>query len=137
MSSKIFLTLREFVELLSKGTFAAFCASPGLLRRYFFQHRRLDEIFEGKPTVLIDKGRIVEKALAGELLSTAELLTVLHRQSFAGLEEVDRCVLEPGGTFSVSRKLPPVEETQFKEMVRRLDELDGKLDRLLRQGGAA
>ena len=46
MSSKIFLTLREFVELLSKGTFAAFCASPGLLRRYFFQHRRLDEIFE-------------------------------------------------------------------------------------------
>ena len=104
--------------------------------RFLFQHRRLDEIFEGKPTVLIDKGQIVEKALASELLSTAELLTVLHRQSFAGLEEVDRCVLEPGGTFSISRKLPPVEETQYKEMVRRLDELDGKLDRLLRRSAA-
>src|SRR5664280_1261360 len=49
-----------------------------LVVRFLFQHRRLDEIFEGKPTVLIDKGQIVEKALASELLSTAELLTVLH-----------------------------------------------------------
>src|SRR5664280_1208618 len=108
-----------------------------LVVRFLFQHRRLDEIFEGKPTVLIDKGQIVEKALASELLSTSELITVLHRQSFAGLEEVDRCVLEPGGTFSISRKIPPVEETQYKEMVRRLDALDGKLDRLLRRSGAA
>src|SRR5664280_930589 len=108
-----------------------------LVVRFLFRHRRLDEILEGEPTVLIDKGQIVEKALASELLSTAELLTVLHRQSFAGLEEVDRCVLEPGGTFSISRKIPPVEETQYKEMVRRLDALDGKLDRLLRRSGAA
>ena len=124
---------------LTGGLIGAFTllAINYLVVRFLFQHRRLDEIFEGKPTVLIDKGQIVEKALASELLSTAEMLTVLHRQSFSGLEEVDRCVLEPGGTFSITRKLPPVEETQFKEMVRRLDELDGKLDRLLRQSGAA
>ena len=103
-----------------------------LVVRFLFQHRRLDEIFEGKPTVLIDRGEIVEKALAGELLSRAELITVLHRQSFV-LEEVDQCILEPGGTFFVSRKLPPVEETQYKEMVRRMDLLDGKLDLLLRR----
>ena len=99
--------------------------------RFLFQHRRLDEIFEGKPTVLIDKGQIVEKALAREMLTRAELVTVLHRQSFSGLEEVDQCVLEPGGIFYISRKLPPLEETQYKEMVSRLDRLDGKLDRLL------
>jgi uncharacterized membrane protein YcaP (DUF421 family) len=108
-----------------------------LVVRFLFRHRRLDEIFEGKPTVLIEKGQIVEKALAGELMTRAELVAVLHRQSFSGLEEVDQCVLEPGGTFYVSRKLPPVEETQYKEMVRRLDQLDAKLDRLLRAGGAA
>jgi len=124
---------------LTGGLIGAFTllAINYLVVRFLFQHRRLDEIFEGKPTVLIDKGQIVEKALASELLSTAELITVLHRQSFAGLEEVDGCVLEPGGTFAITRKLPPVEETQYKEMVRRLDELDGKLDRLLRQSGAA
>jgi uncharacterized membrane protein YcaP (DUF421 family) len=108
-----------------------------LVVRFLFRHRRLDEVFEGKPTVLIEKGQIVEEALAGELMSRAELETVLHRQSFAGLEEVDRCVLEPGGTFYISRKLPAVEEVQYKEMVRRLEELDAKLDRLVRPGGAA
>jgi uncharacterized membrane protein YcaP (DUF421 family) len=108
-----------------------------LVVRFLFQHRRLDEIFEGKPTVLIEKGQIVEKGLARELLSRAELITVLHRQSFSGLEEVDQCVLEPGGTFYITPKLPPAEETQYKEMVRRIDQLDGKLDRLLRHNGAA
>lgn len=107
-----------------------------LVVRFLFQHRRLDEIFEGKPTVLIDKGQIVEKALARELLTRAELIAVLHRQSFSGLEEVDQCVLEPGGIFYISRKLPPVEETQYKEMVSRLDRLDGKLDRLLSRNAA-
>jgi len=108
-----------------------------LVVRFLFRHRRLDEIFEGKPTVLIDKGQIVEKALAGELMTRAELLTVLHRQSFSGLEDVDQCVLEPGGVFYVSPKLPPAEETQHKELVRRMDQLDAKLDQLLRPNGAA
>jgi uncharacterized membrane protein YcaP (DUF421 family) len=102
-----------------------------LVVRFLFQHRRLDEILEGKPTVLIEDGKIVEKGLARELLSRAELITVLHRQSFAGLEEVDRCVLEPGGTFFVSRKVPPVEEKQYQEVVRRMEGLDAKLERLL------
>jgi hypothetical protein len=57
----------------------------------------------------------------------------LHRQSFSGLEEVEQCVLEPGGIFYISRKLPPAEETQYKEMVRRLEQLDEKLDRLVRR----
>jgi uncharacterized membrane protein YcaP (DUF421 family) len=120
---------------LTGGLIGAFTllAINYLVVRFLFQHRRLDEIFEGKPTVLIDKGQIVEKALARELLTRAELITVLHRQSFSGLEEVDRCILEPGGTFYICRKLPPAEETQYKEMVRRMDLLDGKLDRLLRR----
>lgn len=106
-----------------------------LVVRFLFRHRRLDEMLEGKPTVLVENGQIVEKGLAQEMLSRSELITVLHRQSFTGLEEVDRCVLEPGGTFYVCRKVPPVEERQFKETVRRLDELDGKLDRLLKGNG--
>ena len=47
------------------------------------------------------------------------------------MEEVDRCVLEPGGTFAIQRKLPPADEVQHQDLVRRLEELNGKLDRLL------
>src|SRR5215467_12124705 len=63
--------------------------------RFLFRHRRLDQLFEGKPTTLIENGKISRHALAGELMTRAELMTVLHRQGFDGVDEVQRCVLEP------------------------------------------
>jgi uncharacterized membrane protein YcaP (DUF421 family) len=115
----------------------ALVAMNYLVVRFLFRHRRLDEIFEGRPTTLIEKGRVVEEALASELLTRPELFTVLHRQGFSGAEEVEECVLEPGGTFAIRRKEPPVEELEHREVVRRLEELSGKLDRLLQGRGAA
>lgn len=99
--------------------------------RFLFRHRRLDQLFEGKPTTLVDHGDIVEKALAKEMLTRAELVTVLHRQGFDGIDDVARCVLEPGGTFYVQRKSPPADELQHAEVIGRLNELSIKLDRLL------
>jgi hypothetical protein len=61
--------------------------------------------------------------------------SVLHRQGFTGLEEVEQCVLEPGGTFAIRRKMPPLEEVQHQEVMRRLGEIGGKLDLLLQQKG--
>src|SRR5450631_1339488 len=42
-----------------------------LVVRFLFRHRRLDQIFEGKPTVLIDKGKVIKPALSQELLTRA------------------------------------------------------------------
>ena len=108
-----------------------------LVVRFLFRHRRLDQIFEGKPTVLIDNGKIVKKALAQELLTRADLMTVLHRQGFGGLQDVERCVLEPGGTFYVHAKTPPVDEIHHAEVMKRLEDLGAKLEALLRQKGGA
>ena len=77
-----------------------------LLVRFLFKHRRLDQIVEGKPTTLIEGGKVLQKNLAKELLSHSELLTVLHRQGFDDVNEVEQCVLEPSGTFAVKRKMP-------------------------------
>src|ERR1700722_16954089 len=101
--------------------------------RFLFRHRRLDELFEGKPTVLVDDGKILQHALARELLTRAELITVLHRQGFDSLDEVHRCVLEPGGTFYIQRKLPALDSVQHNEVMARLGDLSGKLDLLLQQ----
>jgi hypothetical protein len=38
-----------------------------------------------------------------------------------------------GGTFAIRRKVPPLEEVQHQEVVRRLSDLTGKLDLLLQQ----
>jgi len=118
---------------LTGGLIGAFTllAINYLVVRFLFRHRRLDQIFEGKPEVLVERGKILRKALAKELLTRSELMTVLHRQGFDSLEEVERCVLEPGGTFYVQRKLPPEGDLRHAELVARLDELGGKLERLL------
>ena len=104
--------------------------------RFLFRHRRLDQLFEGKPTVLVEDGKVLQHALARELLTRAELVTVLHRQGFDSLEEVHRCVLEPGGTFYIQRKMPALENLQHSEVMTRLSELSGKLDLLMRHKGA-
>jgi len=108
-----------------------------LVVRFLFRHRRLDQLFEGKPTTLVDQGRVIKTALAKELLTRSELLTVIHRQGFDGLEEVERCVLEPGGTFYIQRKTPPQDQVQHDEVMKRLGELDGKLELLLARHGRA
>jgi uncharacterized membrane protein YcaP (DUF421 family) len=99
--------------------------------RFLFRHRRLDQVLEGKPTVLIERGKVLPGELAKELLTRSELMTVLHRQGFYQLEEVERCVLEPGGTFAVQRKDPAADVLQHRELVARLEGLDRKLERLL------
>ena len=109
----------------------ALLAMNYLVVRFLFRHRRLDQLFEGKPTTLVEHGKIVKPALARELLTRSELMTVLHRQGFDSLEEVDRCVLEPGGTFYIQRKLPPTERVEHNEVMHMLKELSGKVDQLL------
>ena len=99
--------------------------------RFLLRHRRLDELFEGKPTVLIEHGHILKKNLARELMTRTELMTVLHRQGFYDVSEVDRCVLEPGGVFAIKRKEPPPSELHYAEMIERLKAVDSKLERLL------
>ncbi|HEY0385712.1 MAG TPA: YetF domain-containing protein [Pyrinomonadaceae bacterium] len=98
--------------------------------RYFFKHRRLDQLFEGTPSVLIENGKLRKKALAKELLTEAELLTVAHRQGFDSLAEVESCTLEPGGTFFLQGKTPALAERQQTELLERLEALSTQIREL-------
>ena len=91
--------------------------------RFIFKHRRLDQLVEGSPTMLIENGVIQKNNLAKELLTEVELITVAHRQGFGGLDEVDTCILEPGGIFYVKGKTPGVDETRHGELVKQLNAL--------------
>jgi uncharacterized membrane protein YcaP (DUF421 family) len=101
--------------------------------RFLFRHRRLDQVFEGKPTVLIADGKIVKHSLAKELLTRGELLTVLHRQGYESLHDVEKCVLEPGGTFFIQGKTPATGELHHSELLKRLEELAAKVDALAKK----
>ena len=122
---------------LTGGVIGAFTlmATNYIVVRFLFKHRRLDQLFEGKPSLLIENGCIRKEALAKELLSKAELMTALHRQGFDTVSDVQRCVLEPGGTFHVQRKSPDTDTLQHGEVVTYLKELSAKIDALLERQG--
>lgn len=101
-----------------------------LVVRFMFRHKRLDQILEGTPTVLIEGGRVRKDGLAKELLTESELQTVAHRQGFSGLDEVESCVLEPGGVFFMQAKTPPRTVTQHSELLARLDELSRQIEEI-------
>ena len=117
---------------LTGGLIGAFTllAMNYVVVRFLFRHRRLDQIFEGKPTVLIADGKVVKHALAKELLTRGELLTVLHRQGFGSIGDVDRCVIEPGGGFFIQGKTPATAERHHAEVMKRLEELTAKVEAL-------
>lgn len=111
------------------GAFAL-CAVNYAVIRFLFKHRRLDQWLEGLPTVLVEHGRPVSKNLARELLTESELSTMAHRQGFATIHEIERCVLEPGGTVFIQGKLPRPDERQHAELLARLDHLDRQIEHL-------
>ena len=77
-----------------------------LVVRFLFRHRRLDQIVEGKPTVLVRDGKIDKRNLARELITTAELIVMARRQGFDGIEDLEEVILEPGGSFIMKAKKP-------------------------------
>jgi uncharacterized membrane protein YcaP (DUF421 family) len=91
--------------------------------RFLYEHKDLDRLVEGDATVLIENGRVCKAELQKELITMAELEMAAHKQGFSSLDEVDRAVLEPGGTVSFFAKKPSVEDTRHAEVMARLDEL--------------
>ncbi len=102
--------------------------------RFLFRHRRLDQILEGTPTVLVEHGKPIHKNLAKELMTHSELATVAHRQGFGRLDEIERCVLEPGGTFFIQGREPDRAERRHAELLARLAELNRAVEELTRRG---
>ena len=114
------------------GLIGAFslCAINYLIVRFLFKHRRLDQLIEGKPSVLIENGQVRPEALARELLSLSELETLVHRQGFNSLGEVRSCVLLTGGTFAIEGIEPRREAVAHGELLARLDDLSRQLTEL-------
>jgi uncharacterized membrane protein YcaP (DUF421 family) len=101
-----------------------------LVIRFLFRHRRLDQIAAGEPTKLIENGELNKAALARELMSNADLLTLVHRQGFQSLNEIRTCVLEPGGTIYIEAKEPHPDEIRHADLMARIDRLSLQIQEL-------
>src|SRR6202046_4524719 len=95
-----------------------------LVVRFLFRHEQLDELVEGKATVLIEHGKLLEESLAKEVLSIQELEAAAHKQGFGDLREVEHATLDPGGAICFTAKKPAPEEARHRELLERLDQLN-------------
>jgi len=98
-----------------------------VMNRFVFEHPRLERLAEGDPDVLIENGELRRDRLRRELISQAELESAARRQGFASLAEVERAVLEPGGTLSFRGRVPSAGELRFAEVVSRLERITQEL----------
>jgi uncharacterized membrane protein YcaP (DUF421 family) len=98
-----------------------------LVVRFLYGHKQLDEMVEGNSDVLIEGGQIRLDRLKKEVITPAELESAAHKQGFASLSEVERAVLESGGTISFIRKEPPPEAARHEELLARLDQITREL----------
>jgi uncharacterized membrane protein YcaP (DUF421 family) len=110
-------------------------AATLLLANYFvvrtlYSHTKLGSLVEGKEDVLIEKGKVIKARLKDELITMVDLEAAAHRQGFASLSEVDRAILEPGGTVCFFAKQPIPEELRHREVMERLERLTQELAQL-------
>jgi uncharacterized membrane protein YcaP (DUF421 family) len=98
-----------------------------LVVRFLYGHERIDRLVEGAPDVLIDEGVVSMARLSKELITLSELESAAHKQGFKTLDEVDRAILEPGGTICFFGKKPTPETERHQEVLARLDQISAQL----------
>jgi uncharacterized membrane protein YcaP (DUF421 family) len=94
-----------------------------LLVRLTFLHQLWSRILQGKPTPLVEEGELDEHALRRELITRAELEAALRRQGMAGLDDVERVVLEPEGSLNATQKPQPT----LSDVLAALERLEARL----------
>ena len=101
-----------------------------LVVRFLYDHKKLDQIVEGSADVLIENGQVSLEHLKKELISQTQLESAALKQGFESLDEVHRCVLEPGGNLTFIGKKPAVDDLRHQELVNRLQNLMEEVARL-------
>ena len=101
-----------------------------LVVRFLYKHRELDQIVEGNADVLIEDGKLHQRRLEKELISVTQLEAAARKQGFDSLEEVKKCVLEPGGTLTFIGNKPGSDDLRHQELLERLESLMKEIIRL-------
>lgn len=69
-----------------------------------FKSRRVEDLLEGRPKILIENGRVNSGVLKKERISELELGMAIRREGVDALEDVAKAVLEPSGYVSVIKR---------------------------------
>jgi uncharacterized membrane protein YcaP (DUF421 family) len=91
--------------------------------RFLYRHEKIDRLIEGNETVLVEDGKVIQNALDRELITLYQLEEMAHKQGFESLSEVQKCILEPGGTLAMFGRKPSVDDVRQREVLQQLAEI--------------
>lgn len=86
---------------------AVLIAVSTLISFLTYRSRFFSSLFEGTPTLLIHKGKLIRKAMAHERLSESELRALLRKQGVHHIHDIDTAILEADGTLSINHLNDP------------------------------
>lgn len=115
------------------GAFALLTINWALMWVLYRAPKKVTTVLEGEPSTLIRDGVVNEAELKRQSLTHEELISVLNKNGFNDVEDVEVCVLEPNGTFYVQGKKPSSDEVERGQMLRALAELSAEVKALRRE----
>jgi len=97
---------------------------------------KLTAALEGKPSTIIRAGVLDERELQLQTLTHEDLISVLNKNGFNEISDVDLCVLEPNGTFYVKGKTPSGDQIERGELLALIGQLTEEVRSLRREVAA-
>lgn len=88
-----------------------------------FKSQRFEKFIEGVERILIKDGKIDEKIMRQELLTKSDLDTLAHEKDFESADDINKCIIDPNGTFFVEGADDAKDEDFRKEMLEKIDKL--------------
>ncbi|WP_102263706.1 DUF421 domain-containing protein [Mesobacillus jeotgali] len=74
--------------------------------------KKFRDIVDGKPTIIINNGKIDEKAMRSQRYNFDDLLLQLREKDVGDIADVEYAILEPSGTLSIFQKKQGEQEGQ-------------------------
>ena len=72
-----------------------------ILKHVLYKNKKLNELLQGEPVMLIHGGNVIEKNLEKEKITLNELLAAVREHGVSGIDMVDLAVLETDGNISI------------------------------------
>jgi uncharacterized membrane protein YcaP (DUF421 family) len=69
-----------------------------------YRSKKIENLIQGTPTLLIHNGKVLDKHLHKELLSVRDLKAKLRKQGIHSLDDVAEAILESDGYISITTK---------------------------------
>ena len=98
---------------------------------WFKYHSNWFESFiEGKPRILIENNTINKDAVKQELLTAEDLNTIAHKQGLDSAEDIEKCIIDPNGSFLVEGNTKTSDENFRMEVLKKLEDLTRQISEL-------